>query len=433
MTNGRSESCSSIIGRINPYILKSLGAVQQSVLLADPVHRFSSGFHHSYSLYRLSPIERCVNGIMGDSPWFLRPLQSSLPDTETIIIVAVAALLGVGIWYLGIRLQAEFRTVNAELIRAGLLLLLAGVVTVVLLIQWDATKNPLLAVGAIEFGVNTAVRVLGTVVLFIAARTATRILKRLLIADGPPHRRGLSEHQRRIAFYVGQLGIYLVAIFSTLAFWGIELSDLLLGAGILGIILGLAFQSTLGSILAGFVLILSRPFEVGDWVRIGDHEGFITEITINHVRLRNLDGEHVVLPNEGVNNRTIINRSVEGKLRQRVEVGVDYSVDPERARSTAHEAIADVDGIMNHPEPQVLLARFGDSAVILEVRFWIDDPTPQRKWQVTQAVIYAIKTEFNRKEIKIPFPQRELTTRKEDDGSRVFDSAPESTSQNPPE
>lgn len=76
-----------------------------------------------------------------------------------------------------------------------------------------------------------------------------------------------------------------------------------------GIIPGLAFQSTLGSVLAGFVLILSRPFEIGDWARIGDHEGFITEISINHVRLRNPDGEHVVLPNEAVSNRTTINRS----------------------------------------------------------------------------------------------------------------------------
>ncbi|MFC6976988.1 mechanosensitive ion channel family protein [Halomicroarcula sp. GCM10025709] len=118
--------------------------------------------------------------------------------------------------------------------------------------------------------------------------------------------------------------------------------------------------------------MLSRPFAIGDWVRIGDHEGFITEITINNVRLRNLDGEHVVLPNEAVNNRTIINRSIEGKLRLRVEVGIDYDVDPDHAEAVALDALTELEEIMTQPAPQVLPARFDDSAVILELRFWVD-------------------------------------------------------------
>lgn len=354
-------------------------------------------------------------------------LQSGVLDGETILVVAGALLAGVGIWLFARRLQARFQVGTVELIRAGLLLLVAGVVSVVLIHQWDASGDLLRIVGGIEFGVNTAVRLLTTLVLFVAAHTVTRVLKRLLATEGRSKRRGLTEHRGRVLFYVSQVGIYLVAVFSTLGFWGIELSDLLLGAGVLGIILGLAFQNTLGSILAGFVLIISQPFSVGDWVRIGDHEGFITEITINHVHLRNLDGEHVVLPNESVNTRTIINRNLEGKLRHTIQVGVDYSVDPERAQSTVCEAIAGLDEIMTHPTPQVFPVRFDDSAVVLEVRFWIDSPTPQRKWHATQAVIYAVKSAFNREDIKIPFPQRELTGRKEDRGFRVFDSARTST------
>jgi len=169
--------------------------------------------------------------------------------------------------------------------------------------------------------------------------------------------------------------------------------------------------------------MLSRPFEVGDWVRIGDHEGFITEISINHVRLRNLDGEHVVLPNEGVNNRTIINRSVEGKLRHTVEVGVDYDTDPERAEAVALEAISDLDEIMSQPAPQVLPVQFTDSAVLLEVRFWIDNPTPQRRWRAAQVVIHAVKTAFGEADVKIPFPQRELTDRQADSGARVAETS----------
>ena len=368
-----------------------------------------------------------VTGLPNSVLAFLSVLQFRIPADETLLIVVAALLAGIAIWFLGARLQTRFNTATAELIRAGLLLLVALAGVGVLLGQWNAGGNLLLVLGVIEFGVNTGVLILVTVVLFVAAHAVTRVLKRVLTAESRSKRRGLTPHRGRIFFYVSQVGIYLVALISTLAFWGVELADLLLGAGILGIILGLAFQNTLGSILAGFVLIISRPFEVGDWVRIGNHEGFITEITINHVRLRNLDGEHVVLPNEGVNNRTIINRSVEGKLRQTIQVGIDYSVDPEHAESTAYEAVAGLEEIMNHPEPQVFPVRFDDSAVILEVRVWIENPTPQRRWLATQAVIYAVKAAFNQADVKIPFPQRELTGRKEDDGFRVFDSAREST------
>jgi small conductance mechanosensitive channel len=76
---------------------------------------------------------------------------------------------------------------------------------------------------------------------------------------------------------------------------------------------------------------------------------------------------------------------------------------------------------MSHPEPQVLPVRFDDSAVTLEVRVWIDSPTPQRKWLATKAVIYAVKAAFNRENVKIPFPQRELSGRSEGDGLRFDD------------
>ncbi|MGB9965349.1 mechanosensitive ion channel family protein [Halobacterium hubeiense] len=353
----------------------------------------------------------------------LTPLQSGIPVDETLAVVAAAMLVGVGIWYVGAQLEARFRAVNARLARSILLLLLAGVVGVVLVQQWGATGALVSMTGVLEVGVNAALRVLVTVFTFAAAHALTQVVRRVLLGSGRSNGRATSEHQRRIFFYISQVVVYVAAAVATLGLWGIRISDLLLGAGVLGIILGLAFQSTLGSILAGFVLMLSRPFEIGDWVRIGDHEGFITEISINHVRLRNLDGEHVVLPNEAVSNRTIINRSDEGKLRHTVEVGVDYAVDPERAEAIAREAISDLDEIMSQPAPQVLPVRFGDSAVVLEARVWIDDPTPQRKWRAAQSVIYAVKTAFEREDVKIPFPQRELTGRHEDDGFRVVDSS----------
>ena len=351
-------------------------------------------------------------------------LQSDPPFDETLTIIAVAVVIGGVIWYLGTSLQSHVRIEIAEIVRAGLLLVLATGVAFVLLRRWNATTDALEIAGFVQVGVDTGVRVLLSVVLFIAAYTVTRILKGLLLGGTRSTIRATSEHQRRVSFYVSQIVLYTVAVFGTFSLWGFQLSNLLLGAGVLGIILGLAFQSTLASILAGFVLMLSRPFDVGHWVRIGEHEGFISEITVNHVRLRNLDGEHVVLPNEAVGNRTIINRSVGGKLRHRVEIGVDYDVDPEYAGAIALEAMTDCDEVMTQPAPQVIPVRFDDSAVVLELRFWIANPTPQRKWQSVRAVVHSVKSAFKREDIKIPFPQRELTKRGEGDAGRIGDTDP---------
>ncbi|MCT9098233.1 mechanosensitive ion channel family protein [Haloarchaeobius sp. HME9146] len=360
--------------------------------------------------------------------WCLLPLQVPLQFSpsfdETLTIIAGAIVLGGVIWYLGTYLQSYVRTEIAEIVRAGLLLVLATFVSFVLLNRWNATTDALEIAGFVQIGVDTGVRVLLSVVLFVAAYTVTRVLKGLLLGVTRSTTQVTSAHQRRVSFYISQIVLYTLAVFGTFALWGFELSNLLLSAGVLGIILGLAFQSTLASILAGFVLMLSRPFDVGHWVRIGDHEGFITEITVNHVRLRNLDGEHVILPNEAVGNRTIINRSVEGKLRQRVEIGIDYDVDPERAGDIALEAIADLDEIMTQPAPQVFPLRFDDSAVVLDLRFWIENPTPQRKWQSVQAVIHSVKSAFKREGIKIPFPQREITRRGAGDAVRIRDVEP---------
>jgi len=231
----------------------------------------------------------------------------------------------------------------------------------------------------------------------------------------------VTEHQEEIMLRVGQLGILAVGIGGGLAVWNVRIQGLLVGAGFLGIVVGLAARQTLGSLIAGFVLMFARPFTIGDWVEIGDQQGIVTDITITNTRLENFDGEFIVLPNDQVNNSPITNRSKKGHLRIRVDVGVDYDADPDHAAAVAIEAINGVEAVEPAPPPQVVPKAFGDSAVVLELRFWIDRPTPPRKWRATAAVVTAVKSAFEEAGIKIPFPQRELAGRAETGGFRVQD------------
>lgn len=231
----------------------------------------------------------------------------------------------------------------------------------------------------------------------------------------------ITEHQEEIIYRLGNLGILVFVVAGGLTIWGIDLSGLLVGAGFLGIVVGLAARQTLGSLIAGFLLMFSRPFTIGDWVALGDNEGIVTNITIFNTRLENFDGESIVIPNDRVSNRAIVNRSDRGRLRVQVDVGVDYDTDPERAQDVAIEAIDDVAAVAPTPPPQAIPKAFGDSAVILELRFWIDRPTPQQKWRATAGVVEAVKQAFDREGIEIPFPQRELSGRAETGGFHVHD------------
>ncbi|MFB6224053.1 MAG: mechanosensitive ion channel family protein [Haloarcula sp.] len=225
---------------------------------------------------------------------------------------------------------------------------------------------------------------------------------------------GFTEHQEEILIRLGQVTVFVTIGTTIFAVWGIDLSGLLVGAGFLGIVVGLAARQTLGSLIAGFVLMFSRPFTIGDWVLIGDQEGIVTDITIFNTRLENFDGEFVIIPNDSVSDSAVTNRSRKGLLRLTVDVGVDYDADVEQAMDLAREALADIEHVVDSPTPDVVPKNFGDSAVVMELRFWIDHPTPPRKWRAISAVVRGVKATFDEEDIDIPFPQRTLSSRVED-------------------
>ncbi len=229
----------------------------------------------------------------------------------------------------------------------------------------------------------------------------------------------INEHQKGIVFRVLQVLVVTAAAVGALTVWGVNLGGLFVGAGFLGIVIGTAARTTLGSLIAGFVLMFSRPFELGDWVALDGQEGIVADITIVNTRIRNQYGEEIVLPNDKVANATITNRSRLGQLRLSVDVGVDYDADLERAETVVLETLEGVSTVLSNPTPQVVPKSLGDSAVVLECRFWIDNPSAARRTVATAAVVREVKAALDEADVKIPYPQRELLGREETGGFRV--------------
>ncbi|MFW6017308.1 MAG: mechanosensitive ion channel family protein [Halapricum sp.] len=328
----------------------------------------------------------------------------------------LAVLVGVlaGSWavrQIGRWLRARYdpRGSLLEAVQAALIVVFSGSAIVAVLAIWDASAEATAISEVLDPGTTTIVRGLVSLFLLVGAWGATVFVKRVTGLLFEEHD-AFSRHQHEVTFHVLQLVLYSLAILVGLAVWGINPSDILLGAGFLSVVLGLAARQTLSSVLAGFVLLFGRPFDIGDWVAIDDREGIVTDVSVFNTEIRTFSGEDVTIPNDAVTETGVVNRSRRGKLRVDVEIGVDYDDDVERARELATEAVRELDReeIRARPQPRTILTGFGDSAVVLEVRFWIDDPTAQRRWAAQTAVVAAVKEAFEREGITIPFPQRTL-------------------------
>ncbi|GAB3684479.1 hypothetical protein GCM10028857_13520 [Salinarchaeum chitinilyticum] len=339
------------------------------------------------------------------------------------LVIAVAAMIGA---YLVQRLRQELADKIAPLAvdLIGSAISIAIVVGALLAIVdlWGQTESLVEQFGLLEFE-ERAPLIAVTIVVLVAIQVFTSVARRLL-DDVTQESDAMSEHEREISYRLTQMVLWTVGVIFILGVWEINLGGLLIGAGFLGIVVGFAARETLGAALAGFVLMFSRPFEVGDWIGVGEGaeeaEGIVTDITLMNTRIQAFDGEFVMVPNDVIGNRMVKNRSRKGRLRIEVEVGVDYEADVEYAREIATDAVSEIDMIMSVPRAETVVKEFDDSSVTLGVRGWIEHPSSRRRWRARTRMIRNVKGRFAEEGVKIPFPQRELTGREEQGGFRVL-------------
>ena len=352
---------------------------------------------------------------------FLGGMGGLLVDNAQKLLVTVVVLGGligakqlVNRW----RRSRDISSRVALVISAVLALLIAGGLSSLVAV-WGLTGALYSAYEGVDLGRQIANVVLSVVIL--GGTYALSDFLGHLIKDLASDQQAISEHEREILHRTIQITVYAFALLVVIGLFTDNIGSLLVGAGFLGVVVGMAARQTLGAVLAGFVIMFSKPFEIGDWIVIGDDEGTVTEITIANTRIQSFDGEVVIVPNDVVTSNPLVNRTRRGRLRIEVDVGIDYEADPDRAGEVAAEAVAGVDRILNVPAPQIVGKEFGESGVVLGVRGWIDNPSARRRWQARTAMISAIKRAFADNDIKIPFPQRELSGRAETGGFRLAD------------
>lgn len=219
-----------------------------------------------------------------------------------------------------------------------------------------------------------------------------------------------------------QLLIVLVAIsFGLVASgYGQVLTDsaLIIAAATLAV--GVAGQEVIGAVVSGLFLVANSNFNVGDWISWGDREGVVENINFRTTTIRTANNETVTVPNTELTTNSIVRPYGREEYRVTEEVGVSYDDDPSVAMTQLRKAAESHPAILSDPEPRVYLTEFGGDAVLLQMQYWIRNPTRKDTMRVRSELSLAIKSRLDAAGITLsPASERELSG-----GLRVEDSAP---------
>ena len=199
------------------------------------------------------------------------------------------------------------------------------------------------------------------------------------------------------------VGLHFVLIMLVLGKFGITASSVIAVIGSVGLSVGLALQGTLSNFAGGVLILILKPFKVGDYICEDTHgnEGTVSEIQLCYTKL--LDNKTVVLPNGSLSNSSLTNLTQQNKRRIDITVGISYDADIRLAKQVISDVLEQEKNCMTNEEPYyVFVDSLGDSAVVIGIRVWVKtEDYWETRWRITENVKYAL----DEHQIEIPFPQ----------------------------
>lgn len=206
------------------------------------------------------------------------------------------------------------------------------------------------------------------------------------------------------------LGLFLVG--AKIAFPGADIGALLTTSAILSIVLGLALQESLSNIFAGLMLSVDRPYKAGDWIEVDGKEGKVLDSNWRSTRILTRDDDVIHVPNSVMAKGNILNFSVPTPTHLcRRSVSVEYEAPPNKVRSVLVKLMSGVEGILKDPAPDVFVTDYGDSGIVYQMRFWIEDYA--RRSRIEAEVMRGIWYHLRREGISMPYPVRDVYIRRE--------------------
>jgi small-conductance mechanosensitive channel len=251
---------------------------------------------------------------------------------------------------------------------------------------------------------NFVVAIIIAIVFSIIARIAGKVMKKILLQTLE------SQQTANLLASIFKMGILVAGIFIALDFLGLTgaVTSLLAGAGIIGLAIGFAFQDMTENLIAGIVMGIRKPFQIGDVVETDKVFGTVKTINLRNTLVETFFGQLEIIPNKILFRNVLTNYSTVGIRRIEVPVGISYADDPECAAQAIVAHINQFDFVIKKDETAVFAEEFSDSSIKLLLWFWIDYPGETSYMQARHKAVVGVKQALNNADILIPFPIRTL-------------------------
>ena len=310
-----------------------------------------------------------------------------------------------------IKFWAEF-IIDPLIFGAALLIILPfWGVPVEKLLQWLRTAFDGFNIGELRISLKG---ILLCIIVFIGLMKLTRFIQKFTKQNiFPKSSQNLAEQHNTLTI-INYLGV-IIALCASIAALGIDFQTIAIIMGALSVGIGFGLRNVVSNFVSGLLLLVEKPIKVGDWIQIGQHEGFVKDLKFRSTELETFQQASVIIPNADLISQPVINMTfADKKGRIEVPVSVAYNTDPVMLHNLLIDLAQAHPDVLEEPGPMVMFMNFGDSALEFELRCFTSNVI--NKVLIASDLRFQIERMLKEKEIEIPFPQR-VVHMKEDNGS----------------
>lgn len=256
----------------------------------------------------------------------------------------------------------------------------------------------------VDWAMNVGIKIIiALLVLFISFKIINFLTKRLY---KHLQKKQVDETIARVSYNILRLTLKALVLICLVGYVGIETASISAVIASLGVGISLAVQGTLSNFAGGVIIVLMRPFKLGDYITSNGESGTVEDIKLFYTNIVTPDNKLIMIPNGQLANNVIVNTSAKEDRRCDVVMSISYTADVELAKQLIKEVCAANELIFETPAPFVEIKEFGDSAIDLTVRVWCKS---KDYWTVNFYLLNEIKKAFDTNGIEIPFNQLDVT------------------------
>jgi small conductance mechanosensitive channel len=255
----------------------------------------------------------------------------------------------------------------------------------------------------LELGTVYGLRLAGAIVIFFVGKWVAKLLRQVV-----ERMMTRSKVDATLVKFTGNLVyaiLMVVVVLAALNQIGVQTTSLIAVIGAAGLAVAFALQGSLANFAAGVMLIIFRPFKVGDFIQGGGEAGIVEEIGLFTTQMRTPDNKTIIVPNSNVTGGNITNFSAKDTRRVDLTIGVSYSDDLKKVKAVLADILAQDERILKDPEATIGVVALGESSIDFAVRPWVNAGD---YWDVYFHTLQTIKERFDAESISIPFPQRDI-------------------------